>query len=336
MWEQGPVLQNLRRFMPDFYFEYDRKQVDPGNPMFRFVDVLTDTISDSMLTYSEYFEYDQREIQAGKTKADNFTRSRLTNHVAVYDENIDWLAQFSGAKLKKQISVSGTGIIPTGDIEAFEQVQLSPAIYGIGAGTQSAIRTAVEFVLTDTKSVVISQRYNNNPWAMRITTIASETPNIDIRDSVRCASTGPVNITNALEAGDTIDGVTLAEFDRVLLKNQSTASQNGVYVVPASGAASRATDFDTSGEVTTGAMFTVDEGTANGEKAFELTTTGTITVGSTALTFTEFTGSPEVLAVVEPARPMGYSLTHTIATNLKFVLGDPLYGILGEDSLGRL
>ena len=329
IWGQNPVLNNITRYMPDFYFEYDKKQTDPIYPMSRYIDVLTDAIADSMFMYSEWFEYDAREVQAGFTKADNFTKSRLTNHVAVYDENVDWLAQFSGAKLRKQIYVSGTGIIADGDLEAFEQAQLSPAIYGIGAGTQSAIRTAVEFVLGGTKSVVISQRYNDDPWAMRISTVASETPNIDIRESVRCASAAPVNITNELEPGDVIDDVTLAEGDRVLLKNQSTGSQNGVYVVPASGAASRATDFDSSGEVTTGAMFIVDEGTANGDKAFELTTTGTITVGSTALTFAEFTGSPEVLAVAEPARPMGYSLTHTIVDSFTLTLGDPVFGVLG-------
>lgn len=297
--------------------------------MFRYMDVLTDAIADSMLMYSEWFEYDAREVPAGFTKANNFTKSRLTNHIAVYDENLDWLAQFSGAKLKKQIYVDGVALVADGDLEAFEQAQLSPAIYGIGAGTQSALKTAIGFVLSGTKSIIISQRYGGDPWAIKVATLASETPNIDERLEVRVASTANVNISTELEPGDSIDGTTLLEGDRVLLKNQTTASQNGVYIVPASGAASRATDFDTAGEMTAGAMFIVSEGSANGGKAFKLTTTGSIIVGSTALTFAQFTGSPEVLAIAEPARPMGYSLTHEIVTEFTLTLGDPVFGILG-------
>lgn len=180
VWNQNPVLLNIRRYMPDFYFEYDAKQLDPIYPMFRWVDVLTDTIADTMLLYSEWFEYDAREVQAGRSKDDLFTKSRLTNHLAVHNENLDWLAQFSGAKLRKQIYESNVGVIPEGDLESFKQVQLSPAIYGVGAGTQSAIRTAVKFVLTGTKSVIISQRADNDPWSIKITTLTSESPSSDV------------------------------------------------------------------------------------------------------------------------------------------------------------
>lgn len=329
-WTQNPVLLNIKKHMPDFYFEYDGRQTDPTYPMFRYVDFLTDTIADSMLTYSEWFEYDAREVESGYSKSDAFTKSRLTNHLAVYDENLDWLAQFSGTKLKKQIYISGTPLVSESNLEIFKQAQLSPAIYGEGAGTQSAIRTAIEFILTGTKAVVISQRYNGSPWAIGVSTIASETPNIDDRLAVRVASTADVVTTTGLAAGNTIDGITLILGDRVLLKNQTTASQNGVYVVPASGAASRATDFNEPAEITTGALFVVSAGVTNNGKAFKLTTTGTVIVGTTALTFAEFTGSPEVLAIVEPARPMGYSITHSLVTKFTLTLGDPQFGVLGS------
>src|SRR5262249_3678671 len=61
----------------------------------------------------------------------------------------------------------------------------------------------------------------------------------------RVATTANVNLANALENGDTIDGATLATGDLVLVKNQSSAAENGLYRVPVSGAATRDDDFDT-------------------------------------------------------------------------------------------
>jgi hypothetical protein len=119
---------------------------------------------------------------------------------------------------------------------------------------------------------------------------------LDVKDSVRVASVAPVAIASALEAGDVIDGVTLVAGDRVLLKDQSTASENGIYVAVASGAASRATDADTSAKVTTGMFTFVAEGTVNGDNGFVLTTNDTITLGTTGLTFIQFSGAGQVIA----------------------------------------
>jgi len=118
---------------------------------------------------------------------------------------------------------------------------------------------------------------------------------LDVKDSVRVASTANAVIASALENGDAIDGVTLATGDRVLLKNQSTGSENGIYVVQASGAAVRASDFQT-GDVSSLAFVFVEEGTSNAQNGFILTNTGSITVGSTALTFTQFSGAGQITA----------------------------------------
>jgi hypothetical protein len=318
-------------FIPDFYEDYDSREADPTYPFFRFVEVLTDALSDTMNLYSEWFRYDRREIAANIPLDTYESKSRLVDYQHVRDENLEWLTQFSGNKIKNQIYINNTEVVDSNNLEDFKTWQLYPAGYGRGAGTQSAIREAAEFVLTGTKSVIISQRYNDNPWAIRIITVGSETPGLDIRTKVKVASTANVNISTGLVNGATIDGVTLVTGNRILLKNQSTASQNGVYVVVASGGASRATDFDTvsSSEVAYGALFFVDSGTTNNSKAFTLTTTGTITLGTTALTFAEFSGSPEVLAVVEPARPLGYSITHQLVESFTLILGDPVYGVLG-------
>lgn len=102
------------------------------------------------------------------------------------------------------------------------------------------------------------------------------------KQSVRLLATTNIVIASALENGDTVDGVVVATGDRVALTGQSTPAQNGVYVVVASGAASRATDMDTQAELI-GATFTVDAGSHAGE-TWGVSTTGTIVVGTTALT----------------------------------------------------
>ena len=117
---------------------------------------------------------------------------------------------------------------------------------------------------------------------------------LDVKQSVRVASVAPVAIASALEAGDIIDGVTLVAGDRVLLKDQSTASENGIYVAVASGAASRATDADSSAEVTTGMFTFVSEGNTNADNGFVLTTNDTITLGTTGLTFVQFSGAGQI------------------------------------------
>ena len=109
---------------------------------------------------------------------------------------------------------------------------------------------------------------------------------LDWKNSVRAATTA--NLT--LSAPQTVDGVSLVAGDRVLVKDQSTASTNGIYVV-ASGAWTRATDFDDSTEVTAAACIPVESGTVNGDAVFILTTDGAITVGTTALNFTRLGGA---------------------------------------------
>ena len=119
---------------------------------------------------------------------------------------------------------------------------------------------------------------------------------LDIKDSVRVASTANIDIANDLENGDTLDGVTLATGDRVLLKNQSTASENGIYVVVASGADSRSEDANASADVTSGMFVWVEEGTANADQGYVLTTNDTINLNTTSLTFTQFSGAGQITA----------------------------------------
>ena len=102
----------------------------------------------------------------------------------------------------------------------------------------------------------------------------------------RVASTANVVIASALENGDVIDGVTLATGNRVLLKNQTTTSQNGLYTVVASGTASRDTEFDTISELA-GQLILVSEGTTNADTMYLCTSDTSATLGTTAISYTQ-------------------------------------------------
>ena len=123
---------------------------------------------------------------------------------------------------------------------------------------------------------------------------------LDVKQSVRAATTGPVNLANQLEAGDTLDTtVTLVAGDRVLVKNQSTASENGIYVVQASGAAVRAADADgtaDTGTVSGGTFTFVEEGSVNADSGWVVSTNGLINVGSDPINWVQFSGAGSVTA----------------------------------------
>jgi hypothetical protein len=136
---------------------------------------------------------------------------------------------------------------------------------------------------------------------------------IDWKASVRAATTAAVTLATAFENGDTLDGVTLATGDRVLVKNQTDATENGIYVVAASGAPARSSDADTAAEITASFAVFVEEGTVNADSGWTLTNNGAVTVGTTALSFTQFTGLGQITA--------GDGLTKT-ANTLNVVGGD--------------
>ena len=117
---------------------------------------------------------------------------------------------------------------------------------------------------------------------------------LDIKDSVRVATTANITIASDLNVGDTIDGVTLADGDRVLVKDQSSGEENGIYIAGSSPV--RSADANTSAEVTSGMFCFVEEGTVNGDNGFVLTTNDTITLDTTALTFVQFSGAGQIIA----------------------------------------
>lgn len=109
---------------------------------------------------------------------------------------------------------------------------------------------------------------------------------LDWKASVRAATTANITLTGT----QTIDGVALVAGEDVLVKNQTTASANGIYTV-ASGAWSRRVDADVSAEVTSGMALTVTEGTTQGDTVWVLTTNDPIVLNTTSLAFAQVGGS---------------------------------------------
>jgi hypothetical protein len=106
----------------------------------------------------------------------------------------------------------------------------------------------------------------------------------------RVSTTANIDLTADLQNGDTLDGVTLSTGDKVLVKDQTNATQNGIYDVVASGTATRNTDYDTVAELA-GQLVIVQEGTVGADRIFLCTTDNSGSIGSTDITFTRVTPS---------------------------------------------
>ena len=134
---------------------------------------------------------------------------------------------------------------------------------------------------------------------------------LDVKASVKVATTanlagsynnGNGTITASSNGAISVDGVTLSVNDRVLVKDQTTQTQNGFYKVTTTGSGSaafvltRTPDADAASELTGGAFTFVEEGTANADNGFVLTTNGTPTLGTTNITFEQFSGAGQISA----------------------------------------
>jgi phage-related tail fiber protein len=124
-------------------------------------------------------------------------------------------------------------------------------------------------------------------WGFTAAELGTELNKLDAKASCRVATTANLAALSGLL---TIDGVVLVAGDRVLVKDQTTSSQNGIYVV-AAGAWTRATDADDGAKLTSGATVPVEAGTAQADTLWLLTADGAITVGVTALTFVVINGN---------------------------------------------
>ena len=135
---------------------------------------------------------------------------------------------------------------------------------------------------------------------------------LDVKESVTVATTANLSATynnvggtltnSGSNAALQLDGITVSSADRVLVKDQSTAAENGIYVVTTVGDGStawvltRAEDANLSAEMTGGVFTFVEQGTIGAENGYVFTHNGAPTLGTTALTVSQFSGAGQIVA----------------------------------------
>jgi hypothetical protein len=239
-------------------------------------------------------------VETAKIKDSNVTAIKLATDsvetVKIKDLNVTEGKLADGAVTSAKIL---DGTIVNGDINAsaaIAQSKIDGLTTDLAAKLALAGGTMTGAIAMGTNKITGLGTPTDGTDAATKNYVDSAAQGIDWKASVRAATTAAVTLASGLENGDTLDGVTLATGDRILVKNQATGSENGIYVVKASGAPDRSTDADTGAELTSNFAVFVEEGTVNADQGYVLTNDGAITVGTTALTFTQFTGLGQIIA----------------------------------------
>tara|TARA_B100000586_G_scaffold257771_1_gene221725 strand:+ start:1023 stop:3374 length:2352 start_codon:yes stop_codon:yes gene_type:complete len=160
---------------------------------------------------------------------------------------------------------------------------------------------------------------------------------LDVKDSAKLATTAALSactynngngtLTADANGALSLDGVAVAVNDRILVKNQASAVQNGLYKVTATGSGgaafvlTRTPDADAASEITGGAFVFVESGTANADNGYVFTHDGTPTLGSTNITVSQFSGAGQISA--------GDALTKT-GNTLDVAVDDSTLEITGD------
>lgn len=204
----------------------------------------------------------------------------------------------SGVTINGNLTVGGSGLVAS-NINNFDSQVRTSRLDQMSAPT-------ADVSLNSRKITSLADPTNDQDAATKAYVDAARS-GLDVKQSVRVATTQDLGgsvpgIVPMISAASALDGITVSAGDRILVKNQNTASQNGIYVVTNVNVPglqitlARATDADSSAEVTAGMFTFVSEGTVNADSGWVLTTNDTITLGTTALAFAQFSGAGQITA----------------------------------------
>jgi hypothetical protein len=190
---------------------------------------------------------------------------------------------------------------------------LSSDIANAVSGYQDADNSVVSSLTQD------FQDADNTVLSTLRSEIAAASQGLDVKESVRLATTTNINLTDGY-ATASIDGVILAfpSTTRVLVKNQDDPSENGIYDYLYSFAANTWTRSEDALELSPGTFVFVEEGTAHADAGFVISTNGDITVGTTNITWTQFSGTGQITAGDGLAKS-GPTLSVNVGTGLAIV-----------------
>ena len=247
-------------------------------------------IHDGTISNTE-FGYLNGVTSAIQTQLDaKINTSAIGSSVQAYDAELAAIAGLTSAA-DKGIQFTGSGTAGTYDLTTAGKALLDDAdtsaqrtTLGLGTiSTQNASNVAVTggsiTGLGDPSATsdAATKNYVDQAVAGLRTRIIAE-----------AGTTGNIDLTTDLQNGDTLDGVTLVTGDRVLVKDQTDATANGLYIVVASGTASRDPEHDTIAELS-GQMIVVNQGTSNDNKIFLCTTDSSATIGVSNITYSQIT-----------------------------------------------
>jgi len=197
-------------------------------------------------------------------------------------------------------AASGSSAAPTfralvaADIPSIAHTKISDFDTGVRVNTLNQMAVPTGSVSFNSQNITNVADPVNAQDAATKGFVEATSQGLNVKNSCVVATTANITISTALNSGDTLDGITLADGNRVLVKDQSTASQNGIYIVGASPA--RAADLAANSNAA--GMFTfVEKGTVNADNGFVCTSdSGSAVVGTNNLTFAQFSGAGQITA----------------------------------------
>ena len=244
---------------------------------------------------------------------------------ALTNANLSGSAAISNGNLANPTTTLGSSTLTLGaattDIAGLTSLVIDSITINGATVSTSAGNTDIVFSPHGTGTVTVPSGYEDRA-GFTANSLANKTyvdqvaQGLDAKPSTRVATTANLTATysngtagvgatltnSASQAAFEVDGVTPSQNDRVLVKDQTTAAQNGIYVLSTVGSGSanwvltRATPEDQPAELSGGSFVFVEEGTANGDNGYVFTHTGAPTFGTTALDVTQFSGAGQINA----------------------------------------
>ena len=157
------------------------------------------------------------------------------------------------------------------------------------SGSTGSITLSLPSAVTFPGTVTLNADPSSELQAATKQYVDSVAQGLDVKASVKVATTVTGTLATAFANGSVVDGITLVTGDRILIKNQSTGSQNGIYTVNATGAPTRASDMDVASDFPSSFTF-VEQGTLNADTGW-VCTNNLVVVGTTDIVFAQFSGA---------------------------------------------